>query len=77
MITSIITLIGVITTLIISITALVKTLKNGKAVQEIHLSINSRMDELLKLTKDSAFAAGIKNESDRNDDMYIKKIYGK
>jgi hypothetical protein len=32
--------------------------KNSKAIQEVHLSINSRMDELLKAAKGEATAAG-------------------
>lgn len=33
--------------------------RNGKEIQEIHISINSRMDELLALTKKAAHAEGV------------------
>lgn len=62
MLTSIITLIGVVTTLIIATTALIKTLQNGKQIQIVHLSLNSRLDQMLKLTADSSFAKGVKSE---------------
>jgi hypothetical protein len=32
--------------------------KNGQKIQEIHLSVNSRMDELLKAAKGEATAEG-------------------
>ncbi len=39
--------------------------KNSKAIQEVHLSINSRMTELLKAAKGEATAAG--REIGRNE----------
>jgi hypothetical protein len=35
-----------------------------KEVRGVHLLVNSRMDELLALTKKSAHAAGVKEEKD-------------
>lgn len=39
---------------------------NGTAIQEIHISINSRMDELLRITASASRAEGAKEEKDRN-----------
>ena len=50
---------------VITLITLIKTLKNGKQIQEIHVSINSRMDEFLKLAKESSFAKGVKSEMDK------------
>jgi hypothetical protein len=36
-----------------------------KEVRGVHLLVNSRMDELLALTKKAAHAAGVKEEKDR------------
>lgn len=33
--------------------------RNGQDIQAIHISINSRMDELLQATKDRAHAEGV------------------
>lgn len=38
--------------------------KNKTAIQEIHVSINSRMDDLLKLTATASRAEGVKEEKD-------------
>lgn len=39
--------------------ALYASWRNGQEIQEIHISINSRMDELLALTKKAAHAEGV------------------
>lgn len=36
--------------------------KNSAQIQDVHLSINSRMDQLLKATTDAAHAAGMEQE---------------
>jgi hypothetical protein len=38
---------------------------NRKKTDEIHLQINSRMDEFMESIKDSYFAKGAKSESDK------------
>lgn len=45
--------------------AWVISLRNGKRIHEIHLSINSRMDELLKITGEERHAAGVQEERSR------------
>ena len=60
-----ITLVTALVALITSIVTLVKIIKTSNKIQEIHVSINSRMDELLKLTSKSSHAEGIKQELDR------------
>lgn len=40
--------------------ALVASVRNKQAIQEVHLSVNSRMDELLKITGDAKRAEGVK-----------------
>lgn len=36
--------------------------ETSKQIQEVHLSINSRMDQLLAITKTEAHAAGVEQE---------------
>ncbi len=50
---------------ILALGSLVRSIKNGKDIKEVHLMINSRMDDLLKLTKSASFAAGEKAEKDK------------
>lgn len=38
------------------------------AVEEIHISINSRMDELLALTAAASHAAGVKEQQDTQEE---------
>ena len=63
--TAIITLIAAITSLIVSATALIKLFQQGTKMQELHVLINSRLTELLKLTQKSSFAEGQKSEADK------------
>jgi hypothetical protein len=42
-------------------------IKNTKAIEEIHISINSRLSKLLELTERSAHAAGVLQEKTRTD----------
>jgi hypothetical protein len=39
--------------------------QNSRHIQEVHLSINSRMDQLLKSSNDAAHAAGADQERNR------------
>jgi len=41
---------------------------NRKSIQEIHVAINSRMDELLRVSKEQANSAGRQEERDRQKD---------
>lgn len=61
-----------IPTIIASVSALVVALKanrkqddNANRIQEVHLMINSRMDQLLKVTESASFQAGAKSETDK------------
>jgi hypothetical protein len=38
---------------------------NGRKIQDVHLSINSRMDQLLAATQSAAEAKGAQNERDK------------
>lgn len=46
--------------------AVLMSARNGRKIEEIHLLINSRMDELLKVTGESQHALGVKHEFDRD-----------
>lgn len=39
--------------------------RNSAQIQEVHLSINSRMDQLLKSSAAAAHAAGVEQERDK------------
>ena len=52
-------------TLIAAIIGIVSSKKNKAAIQEVHVSINSRMDELLKLTAAASKAEGIKEQKEK------------
>lgn len=43
---------------LVALLALVQIFRSKKAIQEVHLSINSRMDELLKSARGEAKAQG-------------------
>jgi hypothetical protein len=45
-------------TLMSAIRAFIQLRKNSTAIQEIHLTLNSRLSELLNITEKSAHAAG-------------------
>lgn len=47
--------------------ALLKAGKVEKAVNEVHLSVNSRLDEFLKVTKTASHAEGVKEEKDKQE----------
>jgi|HubBroStandDraft_3_1064219.scaffolds.fasta_scaffold00002_46 hypothetical protein len=46
--------------------SLIASLHNGSKIENIHLSINSRMDQLLKVSEAAARAAGAKEERDQS-----------
>ena len=54
----IIALIAAIPPTFVAFLSLVNTKKNSNAIQNVHLSINSKMDDLLKATKGESFAEG-------------------
>lgn len=45
-------------TLVTAFISLVLGIKNKKAIQEVHVSLNSRLTQLLQKTEESAHAAG-------------------
>jgi len=55
-----------IVTLITAALAFWASRKNKAAIHEIHVSINSRMDDLLKLTATASRAEGVKEEKDKS-----------
>jgi len=52
-------------TAIAALGAVLMSVRNGHKIQEVHLSINSRMDELLKAASEAARAAGATEERNR------------
>ena len=40
--------------------------QTSQRLEEVHLEINSRMTQLLELTRSSSHAEGVKDEKDRN-----------
>jgi hypothetical protein len=57
--------IAAIPSLCVSTAALVSVLRNANKVQEIHLALNSRLDEFKTLIAASSFAKGVKSETDK------------
>lgn len=51
---------------LLALAALVNSIRNGKAVKEVHLAVNSRLDELVKLTRKDAHAEGVKEEKEKH-----------
>ncbi len=47
-----------------AVAALIVSIRTHSATREVHLSVNSRMDELLRVTKTSGIAEGRKAERD-------------
>ena len=41
-----------------ALSSLIASLRNGQKIQDVHLTMNSRLDELLAATKAQAFAEG-------------------
>ena len=50
-----------------SAAASVSAKENSARIQEIHISIDGRMDELLRVTREAAMARGATIERDRSD----------
>jgi|HubBroStandDraft_1064217.scaffolds.fasta_scaffold09885_4 hypothetical protein len=50
-----------------ALSSLLASLRNGRKIQDVHLTMNSRLDELLAATKAQAFAEG--QEHQRAGDM--------
>ncbi len=38
---------------------------NSSKIQDVHIAINSRMDQLIEVTKAASHAAGVKDEQDK------------
>ncbi len=47
---------------LVALVAAIKSFRNGAAVEKVHIAINSRMDEMLKLTRTSSHAEGVLEE---------------
>jgi hypothetical protein len=54
-----------IATLVTAVGALIMGIINSNRINDVHISINSRMDQLLKVSGDAAHAAGAKEERER------------
>ena len=54
-----------IATLITSLGAVIIGMKNASRIQDVHVSINSRMDQLLKATGEAERAVGVTQERNR------------
>lgn len=57
-------IIGLAAAVLTAIAALVTAIKSLLELQHIHKEINGRLNEMLRLTKNAAFAAGRKEEQD-------------
>jgi len=44
---------------------LVVSLRNGKKIEEVHMSTNGKMEELITEVRESSFAKGVKSEKDK------------
>jgi len=54
-----IALIAAVPPTLVALLAWFSSRKNGKAIVDVHLSMNSRLDQLLKSTRDNAHAEGM------------------
>ncbi len=61
----IIAIISAIPPTFVALLALLRSMKVEKAVQEVHLSINSRMDKFIEITKTVSHAEGVKEQKDK------------
>jgi len=48
----------ILATLLTALVSFALSVKNGKAIQEVHLTLNSRLSELLKVTAAASHAVG-------------------
>ncbi len=62
---TLITLCTAVAALVASVATLIKVVHTSSKIQEIHLSLNSRLDQFLALTRKSSHAEGVKDEQDR------------
>ena len=53
-------------TAVTSLGALLMSIYNEKKIQEVHLLINSRVDQLILSTSEVAHSLGMKEERDKN-----------
>lgn len=51
---------------LLAMAALVTAFKTRNDVKQVHVLFNSRMDQFLKVTKESAHAEGVKEEKDKH-----------
>jgi hypothetical protein len=54
-----------VATLVTAVGAVVIGIINSNRINDVHISINSRMDELLRTSTTAAHAQGVKEERDR------------
>ena len=52
---------------IAAVAALIQSRKNTQKIEGIHLAINSRFDEFLKMAQEKSFAQGQKSAKDAKD----------
>ena len=64
-ITSMISALAAVGAVVMSVLAYIASRKNGKKIEEVHVSINSRMDQLLQARGDASEAKGL--EQGRNE----------
>lgn len=50
---------------IVAMAALIVSIKSKEAIREVHLSLNSRLDQLITATRQEAHAAGVNEEKKR------------
>jgi hypothetical protein len=48
-----------------AILAVVQSMRNGKKIEDVHISIDGRMDQLLEVSKKVAHSAGVDDERSR------------
>jgi len=62
-----VTAITALSSAIASLISAVASSRNARKIQEVHLLINSRMNELLKTTENASYALGVKDEANRKN----------
>ena len=63
---------GKMVTLFTAMVTLVIVLKGQGKLTEMHLMMNSRLDQLLKAMKQEGFNEGVKSETDKTDKNDVK-----
>ena len=63
-----------ISTLVASVVSGIISLRNRKAIQEIHLSINGRLSELIRKSEEAAHAIGKEEGVAKGEDNVTKGI---